>query len=128
LLFFRKTIKENIQEKKLFIISDSIGLGAFCVIGSVAAIKCDLNWFGVVFSGFITAIGGSLVRDILVNNIPYIMTKDIYGTIALVMAFVVYLLDKVGFANFYTLLLLIVIGVAARLYVVKNNLQLPKFG
>ncbi len=128
LAVLRRFINESIQEKKLFIVSDSIGLGTFYVIGALTGLEHGLNYFGVIFAGVITAVGGSLARNILANRLPYVMTQDIYGTIALAMAICICVLHFFALLNFYTLLALIGVGVYARLIVVKKRLHLPRFG
>lgn len=43
----------------------------FAVSGALAADdKADTDWFGVTFIGFITAIGGGSIRDILLGSYP----------------------------------------------------------
>ncbi len=51
-------------------IAEFIGLIAFAVSGSLVAIKRDLDLFGVLFCGVFTALGGGIVCDLLIGNIP----------------------------------------------------------
>lgn len=125
LMFFRSYLKESMQRANLFIVFDSIGLSTFAIIGALVGIEYGLNSFGVVFVGFITAVGGSIVRDVLVNDIPYIMQKDIYGTVAIAIACVVLFLNKMQLQSVYIHIFLVLVGVAARLIVVRKNLHLP---
>lgn len=126
LLFIKFHKAENLQETRLFIISDSIGLATFSIIGALVAIDYSLNWFGVVFAGFLTAVGGSIVRDTLLNKIPYVMVKDFYGTIAIVLAIIIYFLNAFMLINFYSLVCVLVLGVVIRLLAVKYKWKLPK--
>jgi len=47
-----------------------IGTVAFAVSGSLVAIGCSLDLFGVLIVGCVTAVGGGIVRDLLIGNIP----------------------------------------------------------
>ncbi len=51
-------------------IAEFIGLIAFAVSGSLVAIKRDLDLFGVLFCGAFTALGGGIICDLLVGNVP----------------------------------------------------------
>ena len=47
-----------------------IGTVSFAVQGALVAIKARLDVFGVLFIGAITAIGGGIVRDLLIGRVP----------------------------------------------------------
>ncbi|MCD7822086.1 MAG: trimeric intracellular cation channel family protein [Clostridiales bacterium] len=77
---------------------DAVGLGMFAVTGCQVAIAAGYqsNGFLVVFMGTITAVGGGLLRDIILVEIPFILTKYIYALAAITGATVYYLLDLWG--------------------------------
>ncbi|MFA0962300.1 trimeric intracellular cation channel family protein [Roseivirga sp. BDSF3-8] len=57
----------------------------FAVSGAVAVQDKDQDWFGAAFTGFITAIGGGSLRDILLGSYPLVWIDDvllIYAIIA----------------------------------------------
>lgn len=59
-------------------ILELLGTGLFAVSGAlVANNKSEPDWFGVTFIGFITAIGGGTVRDVLIGNYPLTWVKDV---------------------------------------------------
>lgn len=47
-----------------------IGTVAFAVSGSLVAISCSLDLFGVLTVGCVTAVGGGIMRDLLIGKIP----------------------------------------------------------
>lgn len=47
-----------------------IGTVAFAVSGSLVAIGCSLDLFGVLTVGCVTAVGGGIMRDLLIGKIP----------------------------------------------------------
>jgi uncharacterized membrane protein YeiH len=66
-------------------ISELIGTFFFSVSGVLATDAKDRNWFGVAFTGFVTAIGGGSLRDMLLGSYPLVWIADInflYATIA----------------------------------------------
>ncbi len=49
---------------------DLIGTFAFAISGALVAIKKDFDLFGVIIIAFVTAVGGGMLRDILINAHP----------------------------------------------------------
>ena len=47
-----------------------IGAAAFAVSGAMAAIKNKADIFGVIFLAVTTALGGGVIRDVLLGNLP----------------------------------------------------------
>ena len=109
-----------------FVWADSLGLVAFTITGAQVGLMYDLNVFGVVMLGFITAVGGGVARDVLVNDIPMIMRQDFYGTVAVIVALAVFLLDRWNWVNPLTLNILLIGGYVLRMWAYKTRLTLPK--
>ena len=67
-------------------IFDAFGLGAFTVTGVQIAISAGHgdNLFFAVFLGVVTGTGGGMIRDMLVGEIPFILTKHIYAVASIV--------------------------------------------
>jgi uncharacterized membrane protein YeiH len=71
------------QQKRLFLIFDAVGLGVFTVIGATIALNLyGFNILLMIFSGMITAIGGGIIRDILVNETPLVFRKELYASLS----------------------------------------------
>ena len=51
-------------------ITDNIGVAAAAVSGAMIAIERKLDLFGVFFLGMITALGGGILRDVLLGEVP----------------------------------------------------------
>ena len=60
---------------------DAIGLGAFTVLGINTALNAGFkdNAFFLVFLGMTTGIGGGVLRDVILNEIPAIFAKRVYA-------------------------------------------------
>lgn len=54
----------------LLVAAEWIGTVAFAISGAATAIERDLDLFGVLFMGLITAMGGGMIRDLLLGNVP----------------------------------------------------------
>lgn len=62
---------------EVFILSfDYLGTFAFAVSGALAAAEKKLDLFGAVFLGFVTAIGGGTMRDMMIGNTPVSWLQD----------------------------------------------------
>ncbi len=84
-------------------IFDAVGLGVFVVMGTDAAIAYGYsqNTFFCVFIGTITGIGGGVLRDILLGEIPAVLKKELYATSAILGSIVFYTMHR--FSVGYTL-------------------------
>ncbi len=50
--------------------ADYAGTGAFAISGTLSASEKKLDLFGATFIGFVTAVGGGTIRDLLLGNTP----------------------------------------------------------
>lgn len=78
------------------LVTDSVGLGIFTVMGIRTAINLNHgeNLFLLVFVGVVTGVGGGLLRDMMAGNTPYIFVKHIYASASLAGAVLCVLLWK----------------------------------
>ena len=76
---------------------DAIALGTFAMIGTTAAIYADLPFVPVIFVGVITAVGGGMLRDIMLNMpIAVMHVGSLYATAALLGAVTLETLHTLG--------------------------------
>ena len=71
------------------LIFDAAGLGLFAVSGALKALDFGLNPVAAVLLGVLTGIGGGMVRDVLVAEIPTVLRAELYAVAALAGASVV---------------------------------------
>ncbi len=71
--------------EKIMILLDAIGLGAFTVIGveTAYAIGYGPQKFLLLFVGVITGVGGGVIRDMMAQQIPFILVKQVYACASL---------------------------------------------
>lgn len=65
----------ELQAAVLFPI-EIIGTIAFASSGAMAAVRKKLDLFGIIVLGVITAVGGGMIRDLMIGNIPPLMFRD----------------------------------------------------
>jgi uncharacterized membrane protein YeiH len=113
------------KARNLVLIFDAAGLGLFAVAGTQKALGYGLNPVTAALLGMLTGIGGGMLRDVLVSEIPNVLRADLYAVAALAGAVVVvigYLLaaEPTGTA---------ILGAAfcffLRLFAIRRGWQLP---
>lgn len=67
---------------------DSVGLGFFAVVGAHQALSHGAGIPVAIALGTVTAVGGGVMRDVLLNRVPVILEKEIYALAALVAAII----------------------------------------
>jgi uncharacterized membrane protein YeiH len=68
---------------------DAVGLAFFAVAGTQKALLHGLNPVMAALLGMLTGIGGGMLRDVLVNEVPTVLRADLYALAALACAVVV---------------------------------------
>lgn len=124
---FRLDAKENLENSRIFVWSDTIGLSVFAVTGALIGLEYNFNFMGVVFLALLTATGGGIIRDIILNKIPYVFGHDFYGTISIILGSLIFIFQD--FLSLYSnagIYFLIFLGVLMRLLAVKNKWSIPK--
>ena len=64
---------------RIFLYADAIGLAVFTLIGVHKAITYDLGVLAALFLGCITAVGGGMIRDILIQEVPMVLQRELYA-------------------------------------------------
>ncbi|MGN6617735.1 MAG: trimeric intracellular cation channel family protein [Ilyomonas sp.] len=75
--------------KRPVLLFDAVGLSLFAVTGAQKALAYGHNGQVAILLGITTAVGGGVLRDILLNRIPVILEKEIYASAALIGALIV---------------------------------------
>jgi uncharacterized membrane protein YeiH len=75
--------------ERAVLVFDAAGLGLFAVSGALKALAFGLNPIAAVLLGMLTGIGGGMLRDVLVAEIPTVLRAELYAVAALTGAAVV---------------------------------------
>jgi len=125
LILFRFHRKESIENKSWFIISDSIGLVSFSITGALIALQHELNITGVLVLSFVTAVGGGITRDVIINEVPFVFKTGFYGTVSLLVGAVMYVLHMLHIMSFYPIVIVFVLGVVLRVVAYYKKWSIP---
>ncbi len=117
---------EGIEKSDIFILSDALGLAAFSVTGAMVGIESGLSIFGVMVLAFITATGGGIIRDLMINEVPAVMSSDFYGSISLFLGAGIYILHSYNLYTDTALLMLFLFAVILRFIAYLYGWRLPR--
>ena len=85
--FFWYPLIERLRSPVL--VFDAVGLALFATVGTSKALSFHLGPVAAPLLGMLSGIGGGLVRDILVSEVPAVFRAEIYAVAALAGAIVV---------------------------------------
>jgi uncharacterized membrane protein YeiH len=123
---FRLYRREQLERQWLFVISDTIGLVAFSITGALLAIEVEFNFFGVMILSFLTAVGGGVLRDTMINQVPAVLISDFYGSIAIIVSILLLLLVQVDMLNTWGIAAIAGFAIFLRLLAYYKQWHLPK--
>lgn len=114
----------------LFVV-EIIGTVAFAVSGALTAIEHDLDYYGILFLAIITAVGGGIIRDVLIDaDLPTALQDPTYILVSLAAAVVVIVFNA-RIKRFQSLLQFFdAVGLAAFTAIgaevaIRNQIELP---
>ena len=121
---FYGLVKTLYQPVLLF---DALGLSVFAVTGARKSIVFGHDYEVAILLGIVTAVGGGVIRDILLARIPVILKKEIYASAAMVGAALVVAGDYWGFAKEVVSVTAIIICFGLRFLGLYFHWNLPSF-
>jgi uncharacterized membrane protein YeiH len=121
--FFAKPALERVWRGVLFF--DAVGLGLFCVTGSTKALDFGLGPAQAILLGAITGIGGGMLRDVLLREVPTVLRHELYAIPALLGAGVLVLAQKSGSSSPVFPVLGALVCVAVRLAGLRFGVNVP---
>ncbi len=109
----------------IILIFDAVGLGAFTAAGANMAFIYEYNRLLLtVMMAVLTGVGGGLIRDIFVGDVPYIFRKEIYA-VASVSGAVCFFYTKPLLPENWAMYLCLFVTVLIRIISMKYNLNFP---
>ena len=111
----------------LFLKFDAIGLGVFSIIGATVAYEIfGLNFLIVTFAGILTAVGGGILRDLFVNEIPLVFVKEFYASASFLGIVIFFVSLMVGISLNITTIVSMLAVISIRFIAMRFNWKLPK--
>ena len=107
---------------------DALGLGIFSIIGATIALNggYGLNLLIMMFAGVITAVGGGIVRDVLVNEKPLVFIKELYVSLSFIGILLFFSLLYIGVALDTSSIIGISFITGLRIAAMRFNWNLPR--
>ncbi|AKC95636.1 trimeric intracellular cation channel family protein [Sneathia vaginalis] len=121
-LFLKKYKNKKRSFFKELLVMDAIGLSIFTIIGAKIAINANVSVLSVSIFATITGVGGGVIRDILVGEIPIILKEDVYAFLCFFGSIIYYYLPRIFISDIVIFLLILII----RLLIIKYKVNLPK--
>jgi len=123
--FFFSGMASRLSKAMLYI--DAVSLGLFVVVGADKALRADLTLLPAIMLGVITATGGSILRDLLSDEVPVVLQPGaMYSTAALIASTVFVLaVGWLGIVKEYAALFAIGLAVSLRLLALLRGWQGP---
>ena len=111
--------------RNFVLLFDAAGLGLFAVTGTQKALGYGLNPVMASVLGMLTGVGGGIIRDVLVAEIPNVLRGDLYAVAALAGAVVVVIGQRLDIAPTIAAVVGAVICFSLRLFAIRRGWQLP---
>lgn len=107
---------------------DALGLSLFAVTGAQKSLAYGHNAEVAILLGITTAVGGGVLRDILLNRIPVILEKEIYASAALIGALIMVLGDHFKWlSSDLTSIIALIVCFGLRLLSLRYHWNLPVY-
>lgn len=83
-IVFRDWIRTSVAVDRIVGAIDALGTPAFAVVGMDLAIRANIHIPGVMLIGCISGMGGGLIRDIMLGEVPEVLKPGHYLVIPLI--------------------------------------------
>jgi len=116
------------SRRQILIWADALGLALFAALGTEICLQHDTGPLVAIMLGVTTAVTGGMIRDIICNEIPLILSREIYATAAFVAAVCYVLADNIGLGESLSLGIAVIAGFTIRALAIIYDWSLPSFG
>jgi len=114
--------------RQLLIWADALGLALFAALGTEICLQHNTGPLVAVMLGVTTAVTGGMIRDVICNEIPLILSREIYATAAFAASLAYVLADRLAQSDNVALTISVVTGLVVRGFAIRYNWSLPSFG
>ncbi len=116
------------QRRELLIWADALGLALFATLGTEICLQHGTGPLVAVMLGVTTAVTGGMIRDVICNEIPLILSREIYATAAFAASLAFVVADRLAFGPNASLAAGVLTGLTVRGLAIRYNWSLPSFG
>jgi uncharacterized membrane protein YeiH len=126
LTFYQFPVIDRLRSSVLLF--DAAGLALFAVSGALKALASGLSPVAAVLLGMLTGIGGGMMRDLLVSEVPVVLRADLYAVAALAGAVVVVGCHLLGLPSVVAAIAGALLCFGLRLTAIRRGWRLPTAG
>jgi len=125
--FLSNKLEGNKKISRMVMVSDALGLAAFAIIGAEKGVNAHLGPVSTAVMATLTGVGGGVIRDLLVCEIPFILKDEVYAVLCVAGGLLYWFLaskkimERENLAYFLFLILFTV-----RMVAIKYKLNLPR--
>jgi len=106
------------------LILELIGAAAFAVSGTLTGIRKNMDIFGVCILGVTVAVGGGVLRDIILGATPPAMFQNpIYAITAIAACFIIFIPSVRGFVSRSSILMLVTDSIGLGIFTVSGAMR-----
>ncbi len=91
-IFKRKYVESEASVDRINNVLDALGIGVFAATGTASYL--EVSPLVAIVMGLLSSIGGSIIRDIMLNTVPFVLRKRIYAVAVITGASVYYIIEK----------------------------------
>lgn len=118
--------RDGLEKKFIFIFADAIDMVIFSIVGAMIACEYGYNVFGAAMMAFCNGVGGGILRDILLNEVPWFLRTGLYGTISMGVGASYYALHVSGLGGgILVVFALLAAGITLRMFAYYRGWSLP---
>ncbi len=88
------------RTRHALLVLDYLAVGCWSATGAAKALAVGLGWVPAIFLGVLTAVGGGMLRDVLINHVPGVFGRSpLYATLSIIASAELVLLAQTGLVN-----------------------------
>jgi len=114
--------------RRSVMIFDAVGLSVFAVTGATKALQFGLGPVQAILLGTITGVGGGMLRDLLLGEIPTVLREGLYAVPAMLGAGVLVVAEEAGSTSPVFPVLGALLCMVVRILGLKYDIMLPTAG
>lgn len=128
-VFFWYPVSERLRNlSDHVLVFDAAGLALFAVVGTQKALGYRLNPLMAALLGMLTGIGGGMLRDVLISEVPTVLRSELYAVAALAGAVVVVVGHVLNLPPTATAIAGAALCFSIRLFAIRRGWRLPVAG
>jgi uncharacterized membrane protein YeiH len=119
-------LKDNVfRWKNMLFMFDAVGLGLFTIVGISKSLEANLPFWVCIVMGTITGSVGGVIRDILLNEVPLLLRKDVYALACVAGGVVYFVCLQFHLATSITEGIAALVIILVRVIAIKFHIHLP---